>query len=99
MTWAEKSGLKFSPQKTKYIIFSRQRKPIQTLPKLYMQNTVIEKVDNIKMLVLIFDNKLMWVPHMQYLKNTCTKKMNIIKALANKSWGADQEVIIKPYQA
>ena len=62
-----------------------------------MQNTEIEKVDNIKILGLIFDNKLTWMPHMQYLKSTCTKKMNIIKALANNSWGADQEVIIKTY--
>ena len=36
---------------------------------------------------------------MQYLKSTCTKKMNTVIALANNSWGADQEVIIKTYQA
>nr|XP_034172329.1 uncharacterized protein LOC117600695 [Osmia lignaria] len=99
LSWSEKSGLKFSPLKTKYIIFSRKRKRTILPPKLYIRNTEIEKVNSIRILGLIFDHKLTWGPHMKYLKTTCSKKMNIIKALANNSWGADQEIIIQTYQA
>ena len=80
LTWSEKSGLNFllKNQNTLYFL----RKQIQNPPKLYKQKTEIEKVDNIEILGLIFDNKLTWMPHMQYLKCICTKKMNIIKVLA-----------------
>nr|XP_012148630.1 PREDICTED: uncharacterized protein LOC105663567 [Megachile rotundata] len=64
-----------------------------------MQNTEIEKVDSIRILGLNFDHKLTWGPHIKYLKTVCTKKMNIIKTLANNSWGADQEIIIQTHQA
>ncbi|XP_076626843.1 uncharacterized protein LOC143344561 [Colletes latitarsis] len=98
-TWSEQSGLRLSPQKTQYIIFSRQRKQNQNLPKLYIENIEVKKVDNIKLLGLTFDSKLTWVPYMKHLKNTYTKKMNVIKTLANSNWGADQETILKTYQA
>ncbi|XP_076632273.1 uncharacterized protein LOC143347185 [Colletes latitarsis] len=94
LSWSEKSGFKFSPQKTKYTIFSRKRKTTILSP-----NTGIEKVDSIRILGLIFDHKLTWGPYMKYLETTCTKKMNVIKALANYSCGADQEIIIQTYQA
>ncbi|XP_076629123.1 uncharacterized protein LOC143345647 [Colletes latitarsis] len=99
LSWSVKSGLKFSPQKTKYIIFSRKRKLTTLPPNLHIRNTEIERVDSIRILGLIFDHKLTWGPHMKYLKVTCTKKMNIIKALSNYNWGADQEIIIQIYQA
>lgn len=39
-----------------------------------MRNTEIEKVDINKILGLVFDLKLTWIPHMQYLKDICVKQ-------------------------
>ena len=47
-----------------------------------------------KILGLIFDTKLTWIPHLNYLKTDCNKRLNIIRTLSKKNWGADQKLLI-----
>ncbi|XP_076626788.1 uncharacterized protein LOC143344536 [Colletes latitarsis] len=96
--WSNKSGLKFSPQKTQCILFTKKTK-YQTQLKLTMGETELKFVDHIRLLGLILDKKLTWVPHMRYLRDSCMKRLNIIKVLANNNWGADQEILLQTYRA
>ena len=53
----------------------------------------------IKILGLIFDSKLSWKPHLENLKKDCLLKINLIKTLAAKKWGAKQQVLCNTYKA
>ncbi|CAK9795846.1 Probable RNA-directed DNA polymerase from transposon X-element [Anthophora plagiata] len=96
--WSNKSGLKFSTQKSQCILFTRKTK-YQTLPIIKMGETELPFVNNIRLLGLILDKKMTWTPHMKYLKESCSKRLNILKVLANNSWGADQETLLRTYRA
>ena len=56
---------------------------MQTLITLY--NNPIQFKDEAKVLGLIFDRKLNFIPHMKYIRTKCTPKMNILKITSHHS--------------
>ena len=54
--WCFHSGFIFSPEKTKCIMFTKKKQISK--PKLFLGNTPLPFVSNIKILGLIFDSKL-----------------------------------------
>ncbi|KAF0749960.1 RNase H domain-containing protein, partial [Aphis craccivora] len=38
---------------------------------------------------IIFDSKLHWLPFLKYIRDSISKKHNIIKIIAHTSWGRD----------
>ena len=66
--WSKTTGLKFSPKKTQGILFTTKTK-LSPPPKLYLSNVEIQFTDTIKILGLIFNKKLSWVPHLKTLKS------------------------------
>jgi len=68
--------------------FCRLRKP-HLDPTLILYGTAIPVVQEVKFLGLIFDSKLTFLPHLRYLKKKCMKALNLLRILANTSWGAD----------
>ena len=69
-TWANKHRLRFSPSKTKMILFSRRRNKKKPVLKLY--NTQIEWVESFRYLGLTLDSRLSWTQHIQKTINTST---------------------------
>ena len=64
--WGLTAGLKFSPQKTVAIIFTRANKLI--LPrKLRMNNEEIEYTTEVKYLGVHLDSKLSWSTHLSLI--------------------------------
>jgi hypothetical protein len=61
----DETGMKFSPDKTAVIIFSKKQVDTQNIPKLTMYNKPIEYQDQTKYLGVIFDSKLTFKPHIQ----------------------------------
>jgi ribonuclease HI len=58
----------------------------------------IKIVKETKFLGLIFDNKLSFIQHINYLRSRCLKALDIIKVLANTQWGADSTVLLQLYR-
>ena len=54
-----------------------------------MKKVEINGVNIIKLLGLTFDQKLTWFPHLKLLKQACSQRINVMKALAHYSWEAD----------
>ncbi|XP_053989675.1 uncharacterized protein LOC128882131 [Hylaeus volcanicus] len=52
-----------------------------------------------KILGLTFDNKHTWIPFLKNLKTECLRRLNILKVIASKNWGAEFQVLIKSYKA
>ncbi|KAL4119620.1 hypothetical protein QTP88_012418 [Uroleucon formosanum] len=91
--WANKSGFIFSPQKSKGIQFNHNLDTI-----LYLKNTQIPFYKSLRILGLFFDNKLNWITHLKQLKVACKAKLNVIKTLANHTWGAEKKSLLNIYK-
>ena len=87
-SWATKNGFVFSPTKTTAVHFCRNRRCTHEI-NIHIENSNITSSDSVKYLGMIFDNKLCWKPHIDNLKKNCMKKLNIIKKLANTTYGSD----------
>ncbi|KAE9522857.1 hypothetical protein AGLY_016746 [Aphis glycines] len=95
--WCFHSGFIFSPEKTKCIMFTKKKQISK--PKLFLGNTPLPFVNNIKILGLIFDSKLTWKPHISKTKSITTKSINILKTLSHAEWGAESNVLINLYRS
>ena len=66
-------------------------------PVLKLDNDPIHLVKEAKFLSLIWDTKLTFELHIEYLKARCRKSLNILKVLSRTEWGADQTTLLKLY--
>ena len=48
---------------------------------------------------MIWDTKLTFEPHTEYLKARCQISLNILKVLSRTEWGADQTTLLKLYRS
>ena len=96
--WASDRGFRFSPSKTKVVQFTRhQGEPSE--PELTMYGQPLTYVQQVKYLGLIFDNRLLWRPHILNLKDRCMKDLNLLKVLSHYSWGSDTVTLLRLYNA
>jgi len=91
------TGFSFSPNKTKCVLFTRQRKI--TKPIIKFENTELDYSDYVKILVLTFDKNLNWCQHISQLKTRTQKSMNILKTLSHTNWGSDSDILLRIYKA
>ena len=95
-TWSKENGLKFSVQKSKYIIFSK-RTPSDITLTLY--DTNLPKCNKIKYLGMTLDSKLTWEDHIQDLKERSHQRLNILRNVSKRKWGADRKTLRILYKA
>ena len=68
-------------------------------PVLKLENDPIQFVKEATFFGLIWDTKLIFEPHIKYLKAWCQKSLNILKVLSRTEWGADQTTLLKFYHS
>lgn len=91
------TGLEFSHEKTKAIIFTKKRKTTELDDFIY-KNNKISLVNEIVYLGMMFDKKLTWSNHLKNLKQKCQRAMNIVKVLSKQTWGADRKTLTTLYK-
>ena len=64
-------------------------------PTLKLDGSEIPVVNQCKFLCVIFDKKLSFIPHIQYLKDKCNKTLKLLCII---DWGADQPTLLKLYR-
>ena len=71
------------------------------LPKLHitLNNKDIKIEDPAKFLGVIFDSKLNWKPHIDYIVTKCKKRINIMRAVSGYRWGASKRALLSIYRA
>ena len=107
--WAEMNGFKFSVDKTVCVHFWKykgSRHPqLKMLQPHYKEDDVgiksnpINVVDKHKFLGLIWDRGLTFEQHIHYLKAKCNNSLQLLRVLANKSWGADSALLLRLFRA
>ena len=59
----------------------------------------IKVVREAKFLGVIFDTKLPFKNHIQYLKTSCQKALDILRVVGHTDWGADCIVLLCHYRS
>nr|CAH7768299.1 unnamed protein product [Callosobruchus chinensis] len=90
-------GFSSSPTKTSCTHFCRLRKDHPQVT-LNLQGQVIENRTSVKFLGIVFDHKLYWKDHIEYLAIRCRKYINLIMCKGSIRCGADREVLIRLYK-
>lgn len=96
LTWSSQNGLCFSTSKTTAVHFCRIRNCNHRLD-ISLDNVKIPTSNVVKYLGLFFDEKLNWKYHIDQLKSSSSKKLNIIKKLSHSSFGSDRTTLLKIY--
>ena len=52
-----------------------------------------------KFLGVTFDEKLSFEEHIDIIRSKCNKRLNLLKALCGKTWGASPETILYTYRS
>ena len=82
--WALENGFKFSKTKTQCMHFCQLR-GLHNDPVLMLDGDGV--VDQYKFLGVIFDRKLSFIPHINYLKAKCHKALQFLRVVAHTDWG------------
>ena len=96
--WVEENGFTFSTSKTECIHFHNFRSFFPD-PEIKLKSSIIKAVTEAKFLGVIFDQKLNFRSHINYLKTSCQSALNALKVVANTDWGADRRTLLRLYQA
>ena len=97
--WVSENGFKFSTSKTVGIHFHQQYVFFFPDPNILLEKTPIKVVKEAKFLGLIFDIKLTFKNHVQYLKTSCQKALDILRVVGHTDWRADRTVLLRLYRA
>ena len=75
-----------------------QSRKLHLDPELTLDGVQIEVVPEFKFLGLLFDSKLSFIPHINYLSNKCQKALNLLRVVSSMDWGADRKVLLRLYR-
>ena len=92
--WVSENGFRFSTSKTVCIHFHQQF-GFSSDPNILMGKTPIKVVIDSKFLGIIFDTKLTFKNHIQNLKISCQKALDILRVVGHTDWGA--HLLLKVY--
>jgi len=67
--------------------------------KLTVNGQDIKTVKSAKFLGMIFDRKLTWNDHIDYVVKKCKQRLNLMRAVSGKNWGASQSTQLTIYKA
>ena len=87
--WCAKWSLKISSTKTECAFFSRRNIHASFIPHLTIDNRALRLNECPKLLGVHLDKKLRWKDHIEHVMEQCSKRLNAIKTVASREWGAD----------
>ena len=93
--WCRLWGMELNPSKTKSIIFSRSCTDVPEHPNIMLENTIIENVEALRLLGVIFDPKLTFQSHISTVTRIVSQKIGILR----KCWQTyrDDSIVLKTF--
>ena len=91
-----KWGLTLSPSKTKSIIFSKGI-PSEEYNNLSITNNLIQYVPHYKYIGVVLDKALNFNKHFEHIIQKSTRRINIMKCIVGRKWGADRSTLTHLY--
>jgi ribonuclease HI len=94
--WCNQWGFILSKEKTIAVIFTH-KKPINKA-NLCIDDCPIAWKKEVKFLGVIFDERLNWGSHINYIADRCKKRLNLMRCLSGTSWGASKTCLMIIYK-
>jgi len=98
VSWAKNNKINFNEHKSKVMVISRRKRKENKGIPIYMNNTILEQVQKIKYLGIIFDSKLNFREHIMYISSKCTRLIHALSKLAKQSWGLSHAMLHTMYK-
>ena len=95
--WCKNSGLLISPAKSAAIIFSHGLQFDMPLRPLSLNGEMIKYEKCFKYLGVTLDNKLNFAKHFEDVVQRCSRRLNILRCISGKDWGADRRTLLQLY--
>ena len=97
--WSKHTGFTFSMDKTEIMHICRCYGCLKAVPEIELYNQRIKGAETFKYLGLTIDKSLTWRKHIENLRISCTKRMNLLKFLSYKSSSTDRKMFVRLYLA
>ena len=94
--WCYRWGVQISPAKSATLVFSH-RLTVQPATPLNLKGEIIPLVDHFKYLGLTLDRRLTFNVHVADIKQRCSRRLNILKCISGREWGADRRTLLRLY--
>ena len=91
--YMKENGFEMSTEKTHLMLFNNGSN-CKILPKIKLNETELLYKQETKFLGVIFDTKLNWKPHIEYLINKARKRLNFLKVISSYVWGQHTPTLI-----
>ena len=85
--WTRENKLKFKKQKSQVMLMTRRKREENKEVKIYLNNKPLIQVRSIKYLGIIFDHKLTFREHINYVAEKCMKLIFSLSKSAKLNWG------------
>jgi len=97
--WCNNWGFKISESKTIGVLFTKKNIQIKDIPPIITMNGIPIKFEKeVKFLGLIFDHKLTWDAHINYIVTKCKTRLNLLRSLSGTHWGASKQTQLTIYR-
>ena len=87
-----------SGKKTKVIIFSKSQTAIRAESDLSLYVDLLSYYLHIKLLGIIFDNRMTFTKHFEEIVERCNQKFHRLRILVNRKWGLSPKTILQIYK-
>ena len=89
--WSKRAHLSFSPQKSVVVFFTRKRRP-PVLPQLRLGGQTLQRVDQVKYLGIVLDQRLSWTPHIDQKIAKAKRLLMTLLSGMGRLWGPKPKV-------
>ena len=95
--WCDLNGFKISKEKTVAVLFTHRRDHIDGILRINGSPVKVER--KAKFLGIVFDSRLTWNDHVNYVVEKCKKRLNLLRAISGNSWGANKKTLLMIYRS
>jgi hypothetical protein len=96
--WCNIWGFQISMDKTVCVLFSHN-KNLKNNVKLNINGVSLKLERSAKFLGVVFDDRLTFTQHIDYVVDKCRKRINLMKSLSGTEWGASRSTQMLIYKS
>jgi hypothetical protein len=91
--WAINNKITFNENKSKVMLMTRRRRKEEKKIEIYVNNKTLKQVNNLRYFGIIFDSKLLFSDHINYMEEKCLKLIFALSRSAKVTWGLRHEAL------
>ena len=95
--WLTANRLEMNAKKCTYTVFSRGN--TNTKFSFPFNGSVISEEKEPKFLGVVLDQRLTFSKHVEYIRDRCASRLNILRIISHKSWRLSTKTLLATYQS